>query len=117
MAFENTQYIETLDILDTIETIWKSVSTIGAYEFRCCNSLKSFVTKEKTVRGYHVINDVLFKETRIIHYPVKKTTTVVHPYALQEWDYWIYHYIRLNHVIEKVIHSKIVQNEMNSIIY
>ena len=50
MAFENTQYIEQLDNLDTIETIRKSVSTIGAYAFRYCNSLKHIYNQRKDER-------------------------------------------------------------------
>ena len=99
-AFENAQYIETLNITETIETIetmafesisklhiitiGKSVSSIKAHAFRYCNSLKTFIIKEKTVGGYHVIDDVLFKETELIHYSSKKETPIVHPYALQE---------------------------------
>ena len=99
MAFESISKWHTI-------TIRKSVSSIEVYEFRYYNSLIVFVIREKTVEWYHVIDDVLFKETELIHYSSKKETPIVHPYALQEWDYWIYHYIRSNNIIEKVIHSK-----------
>ena len=47
--------------------------------FRYCNSLKTLNIKEKTAGGYHVIDEVLFKETEIIHYPSKKDT--IHSYS------------------------------------